>query len=151
MPLFLSPGPILGRSVWLRPCTTNLMPVPQYSRGDLWRVHSFIKILFKFRMSRRWRRWGEREVKRGCARSFSWPCVSETSSTILISFIDNSRALVSPLAREPAFFISSPGFRIEGAAFAVKEMALVARASLEEDLRSSFGGDRGIIGIKIGR
>lgn len=55
---------------------------------------------------------------------------------------------MSPLAREPAFFISSPGFRIEGA---VKEMALVARASLEEDLRSSFGGDRGIIGIKIGR
>lgn len=58
---------------------------------------------------------------------------------------------MSPLAREPAFFISSPGFRIEGAAFAVKEMALVAQASLEEDLRSSFGGDRGIIGIKIGR
>jgi len=30
-----------------------LLLVPQYPRKDLWRVHSFIKILFKFRLSRR--------------------------------------------------------------------------------------------------
>lgn len=116
--LSLACAPDSGRSVWLRSCTTNLIPVPQYSRGDLWRVHSFIKILFKFRMSRRWRRdeASGRQAKRGLCNRFvlPWPCVSEASSTILISFIDNSRVLrVSSSAREPALFISSPGSRVE--------------------------------------
>jgi len=53
-----------------------LLLVPQYPRKDLWRVHSFIKILFKFRLSRRrdeesWtiseKREGERE---GAASGF---------------------------------------------------------------------------------
>lgn len=57
---------------------SNLIPVPQYSRGDLWRVHSFIKILFKFRMSRRWRRWGERGRSRGEGDAWG-PCVSPKS------------------------------------------------------------------------